>query len=331
MPYLTNLVATDREIILLICYFLAGVFFLSTIENILKESRANITDLLTSGLNGIFIIFWILSNGTPEWRSLTLVSWMLVFAVGSYQILKITKNFYPFYLYFGVSLSMLIGATSVELEGNTLILAIISEIVILSVMSDLLLKRLNFSQFLNLLFLLPIIMLIFAPEYAYIAVIGTEYNVFFDPNYYSTMVLGLSMVGVGFYYLKEVRKCQELWIKIVNTSITIIGSFYIFSTIGQTFTQITSPNRDLAITLTLTTFSIIAIAVHFYGVAENRNVPKFYGGILLGIITFFILFVVIWGMDIILRIFTLFLIGSILLSTAFLSKYFSNISKNKKL
>jgi len=343
LPYLVGFATRDREIVILLIFAFSGLLFLSTIENILKSLKfenlkINVVDIVTSALNGVFIVLWIINATSPEWKSLTAVAWSLVFAFGSYFTLRITKNYYPFYVHFLISLAMLLTATAIQLKGASVFYAVLFQIMTASILAYSLLKKLNFAQFINIFLIIPIFM-----SFSHLS--NTEVidfidnqgrrgmgagiilnpSFFLNPSYYVILIFGISLCLLGLFYRKEVRDSQEKWVKFVNTAIIIIGSLFVFRSIWLTLYEILQ-NNDIARAFTMFVITAISLTSYFYGIYEGRRVPKYYGGIMVGLVVINILLFEIWGLSILGRVVTLFLVGSLLLSTAFISK---NIEKNQ--
>jgi uncharacterized membrane protein len=67
-------------------------------------------------------------------------------------------------------------------------------------------------------------------------------------------------------------------------------------------------------------YTIIGIISYLYGLAIGKRVLQLYGGTLIGFVVGRLLLVDVWRMELAGRIVTFFLIGALLVSTAFLGK-----------
>ena len=106
----------------------------------------------------------------------------------------------------------------------------------------------------------------------------------------------------------------------------MVGSLYLFRLIWILSKELLAP-RDSAETqfdfsslAALFIYTLIGIASYYYGLRNNALVSKRYGMILLTIVVLRVLFIEIFLMDLLTRIFTFLGIGTLLISTSFLGK-----------
>jgi uncharacterized membrane protein len=79
-------------------------------------------------------------------------------------------------------------------------------------------------------------------------------------------------------------------------------------------------NSDTATTISLIVYIIIGIIAYFNGLAKNNAGLKSYGGFLIGLVIVRIFLVDVWTMELTWRIITFFVLGILLISTAFLGR-----------
>src|SRR3989304_1793002 len=128
-------------------YGFALLFFFTNTAGILKLNDDEIVpDLITAAGNGLFLLVWIVSVVQPEWQSLVISLWMIIFLVGAFFIFKATGKKEPFYVYSGVGLAMLAAATAAELDGYTLTIAYTIEAAIASVVAFMVLRDVKIAQ-----------------------------------------------------------------------------------------------------------------------------------------------------------------------------------------
>ena len=70
--------------------------------------------------------------------------------------------------------------------------------------------------------------------------------------------------------------------------------------------------------ISLAIYTVIGIICYLCGLARGMNILRLYGGTLIGFVVIRLLLVDVWIMDIAGRTATFFLIGALLISTAFL-------------
>ena len=123
-PHFFSTTIADRGILLFFVYAFVAVFFLTNTIGILKSKDKDIfPDLVTAACNGLFLLVWIMVAAQDEWKSMILVAWIVVFAVGAYLVFRSTHRREPFYIYVCVCIALLAAATSAELQGATLTIA----------------------------------------------------------------------------------------------------------------------------------------------------------------------------------------------------------------
>jgi uncharacterized membrane protein len=66
-------------------------------------------------------------------------------------------------------------------------------------------------------------------------------------------------------------------------------------------------------------YTIVGIISYIYGFSNQKRVLKIYGGLIVGFVVLRLLLIDIWKMELTGRIITFFLIGALLISTAFLT------------
>jgi len=70
----------------------------------------------------------------------------------------------------------------------------------------------------------------------------------------------------------------------------------------------------------LVIYTIIGLITYIYGKTNEYKIVILYGGVLLGFVVVRLLFIEVWDMELTGRIITFFLVGALLISTAFLGR-----------
>ncbi len=314
LPHLFNSHLVDREKLLFFSYAFTSVFFLTSILGIIKQPDKNITaDLLTSGANGLFLLAWIMVAAPEEWQSLIIAAWMIVFAVGAFSVFKITNKKEPFYVYAGVCIALLAAATSAELSGATLTIAYTIESAVIAIISYFVLRDIKIAQRINFLFIVPI-MLSFDSIDSRVWRTSVWHQEFFV-----LFILGLTLMTLGWFFLDLFRDAEDKKHKEISAALLIIGSIYMYVLLWLSLHAALS-NDDTATMLALVVYTIIGLAIYFYGLTNGGKVLRLYSGLLLAFVILRLLFVDIWKMALAGRVVTFFVIGLMLVATAFLGK-----------
>ncbi len=293
------------------------VFFLSSTFGIIKNRDKAPADLIATGGNGLLLILWIMMVAPDEWKSFIISAWMLVFAIGAFLVYRSTGQKRPLYVYAGVSIVMLGATTSAELTGSALTIAYTLESVAIVVIGYILLKDYKIAEHLSYLLAVPILLsldnLMFGYEY-------------YDSYYRSTsgnlsvlLILALTLFGLGFYFRYIGQENTDKSFHKYNTILLISGSAYIFRLIWLWQHEVLL-GSDIATMICLIIYIIVGLACYFYGLFNQHRVLRMYGTTLLALTIARLVLIDVWDMDLTGRIITFFLIGILLMSTAFLRK-----------
>jgi hypothetical protein len=77
---------------------------------------------------------------------------------------------------------------------------------------------------------------------------------------------------------------------------------------------------DVATFVSLVLYTVMGVGFYIMGVRDGHKPYMIVGGILFGIVVARVLFVEFWDMDIVMRMVTSFVLGALLISTAFIKK-----------
>jgi len=316
-PHFFNFTNKTDTTLLLYAFLFTSIFFITNTIGILKlknEKLKNITpDLITAAGNGMFLLFWILTAAQEEWKSLIISAWMVVFTVGAFLIFSISKRKEPFYVYAGVGVVMLATATGLELSGPALTIAYIIETAIVVLASYIILRDINLTKTVSFLFAGPLALS--AESFTSLA---WRTSVFHD-DFSVLALMGIVFFGLGLFFLREKMERKVSGAEKLILVFLTIGAVYFFSLLWLSL-HAGLQSKDFATMIALFVYTIVGIAVYIYGQTHNYKVLRVYGGLLLGFVVGRLLLVEVWSMELTERIIIFFLIGALLMSTAFLGR-----------
>jgi len=304
----------DTQTLLLFAYAFATLFFLTNTAGLLKlKGKDIVPDLIAAAGNGLFLLAWIMTTAPDEWKSLIIAAWMVVFAVGSFLIFRITQRQESFYVYAGVGVAMLAAATSAELSGATLTIAYAIESGAIALITYVILRNIKIAERTSLLLIGPIILSIDS-----LTSISWSRSVV-HKDFFVLLVLSSIMLGLGSFFLRRVKEIDDKEPRRINALLLIVGSAYAFVLLWLSL-HAGLLNNNNAVMISLVVYTIIGLITYFYGLANGKRGLYLYGGVLVGFVIGRLFTVDIWKMELAGKIVTFFLIGALLVSTAFLGK-----------
>ena len=131
--------------------------------------------------------------------------------------------------------------------------------------------------------------------------------------------MSLTLFALGVLFRKASEESQNRETKQLNGLLLIAGSVYAFTLLWLSLHALTKDD-DVAVMISLAVYTIVALITYFQGRFSEKRGMVFYGGTLLFLVIARLLFVEVWRMALTGRITTFFLIGALLMSTAFLGR-----------
>ncbi|MBI5732844.1 DUF2339 domain-containing protein, partial [Candidatus Jorgensenbacteria bacterium] len=314
LPHLSSFVSQDQSTLLLFAYAFAGVFFMTNTAGIIKlKDKGIVPDLIAAAGNGLFLLAWIMTAAPEEWRSLIIAAWMIIFLVGSFLVFKATEKRISFYVYAGISIAFLAAATSAELKGATLTIAYAIESGLISFLVYSILRDIRVAERMGLLLIGPAVL---SFESMNSSVWATS---IWHKDFFVLFVMALMLLGLGIYFLRRVKESGDKESSQINAAFIYAGSIYVYILLWLSLHALLI-NDDTAVMMSLVFYTIVGIITYFYGRKNNKRGFRIYGGLLLGFVVARLLFIDVWRMELTGRITTFFLIGALLVGTAFLGR-----------
>ena len=311
-PFLSS---GDRTFILFTIFALGLVYFAVSVIGAIKNKTTDSNSIVVAVVDSALIIFTTYQLVTPELQSLTLAAWMIVFAIGSYLTFTKTGKEKFFYLYSLVAILLLAIATSMELDGNSLLYAYAFESALISVAGYIITKRLDIGYTLSFLMAIPIFMSL--PSLS-----SRDWNNgMFNESFMILLVVGALTCLLGWFYRKA---SQDLELQGVEggekfyMALSVIGSLFFLALIWK------SAGAEIlgsgSVLLSLVIYTIIGIITYFTGLFRDINPMKYYGATLILLVVLRLILVDVWNMDLPIRVATFILIGVLFISTSFITK-----------
>ena len=142
----------------------------------------------------------------------------------------------------------------------------------------------------------------------------------FNQHFFVLAVLSLTYVALGAIFWQPARESGIPEVKSGNATLFIVGTIVAYILLWVSLHAALPLNPDNASMLSLLVYTVIGIGTYLQGVAKDSRVFRGYGGTLLLCVVGRLLIVDVWQMALTGRIITFILIGTLLMSTAFLGR-----------
>ncbi len=310
MYSLSYLNSGNKEVLMFMSAF-GVIFFLANMFSIIKMKGEDIqSDVAVAAGNSFMIIVWVLAAVGDEWKSMVLVGWMLFFILGAFLVFKFTSKKDPFYVYAGVSMLLLVIATAVEFDGLALFFAYLLEAVFVTAGSYFLTNSFKFSLPFSISFLIPIIL-----SFEIIDKFRRSSELL-NENFFAILILGLSLIALGMFFRAGNENDGDT--EMGSASMLVVGSIYLYALLWMSMHILFTGST--AVISSLIVYTLIGIFFYFYGMNKRMSTLSAYGGIMVGLVIVRLFLVDVWRMDLSGRIVVFFLVGILLISTAFIKR-----------
>lgn len=314
--FLSLAFSPQRDLLLLLAFGFTAIIFLTNIvslkKNIELPSPAEIAVIFG---NGLFLILWVLVAGQKEWQSLLLSTWMVVFAGASFVVTKISGKREIFYAHGSVAVVMLVAATAVELDGPALTLAYIGESLLIPLVVALFSRRIETAMRSSIFIVGPM----FLALGSYTAT--SWYKGVFHADFLVLLFVACGLMGLGLSFRRYLPPSAEKSYFQASNFYMISGSIYFYMLLWKALHAGSSSYgyglASLGTMLSYLVYTSIGIVCYFQGHRLLRRGLWLYGGTLVLVVIVRLVLVDVWRMDLAGRVVTFFVLGGLLMGTAF--------------
>lgn len=306
-------VNTVSSTLLVFQYVFAAVFFIVPMIAIVRlRASIGMTDIAVGALNGLLLLSWISVIAPHDWRGLILAAWAIVFAWGAFLVFRATQEKGVFFIYAGVAIAFIAAATAVQLSGATLTIAYIIESAVILLVVHLLVKNIQITQTTAMLLLVPAIM---SAENMMSS--SWAQGIIFQKDFFVLLVFAIVLWVLGVFFKSDVSHVAgDLTMPVI---FFIAASLYAFVLVWLTLHALFLSGY-LGTMIALVIYTIIGLVAYAVGRSQGRGVLWVYGSVLLVFVVARLLFVDVWAMEMTGRIITFFLVGALLIATAFIGR-----------
>lgn len=311
VPFLMS-AATESTALVFAVIFTAVLFFgnIAAVLAAEKENELQVTlPMLTTLGAGLYLVFWTLHSIPDELQSFVLLAAAATLGVVSFLIFATLHKRGPFYLYGSLGLGLVAVATAVELSGDALTIAYITEVTLVFLVARFAFAVRGHSlQRLSWLMIGPLLL-------SGSAISSRLWN---DGAIHSASVTLLLLVMMcamaAVIFADEDDNISDMYARVL----AILAGAYAAGLVWLgTHAML---GDQLATTVSLVLFTITGIGLYVGGVVSASVPLRYVGVMLIGVTIARLLLVDVWQMDTVGRIVTFSLVGLLLISTAFLRR-----------
>ncbi len=289
-----------------------GLFFVTNVSAIIQSKTSTKSDLVIAGFNGVLLLMWI-GEFVPE-DSISIVLsgvTVLMVLVSSFLLRKQLNS--PLYIYSALGLVFLGAATAYELDGAALSIAFSLEALAAVALASYVLKSPRATRVVSALQVIPVFLAIDSldsynwrnPE---VGLINEDFFVVL------VIILSLTATAVILNQLKE-KEEHPLAFRVMSSVASLIGIAFVWVCLHKVF-----EDDDLARGVALVSYTLVGVALMYYGTQIREKALHLAGALLLGAVVLRLLLVEVWQMALSGRIITFIAIGALLIATAFFEK-----------
>ena len=310
---------------ILFAFIFTGLFYVANMVTIIRDRVAEKIDLIIAGIIGILFLFWMIIIAPEELEVFVILLGAVVFALSSFAIFKLTKLKHSVFIYTAVSLMLIASATALQFDGSVLTVAYLLEFGILIMVALYLFRdhpnKSSLYMGLLVLFIVPVFM-----SFENVGeLLMAEGGVFTDENIADLVVLAIVLlmssilaISTWAFSFSEGDKRQEKSIQLTGFFTSIAGLFVIIMI--WVILHLAMGQEYFASMISLIIYTIIGMIFYVKGRKMDHVLYKIIGGLFSGLVIGRLLLVEFWQMDMVLKIITFFVIGTLLITTAFIKK-----------
>ncbi len=305
----------DRYSLLLIAYGFGALFLWASTLTMLRWERDQhvLVDIATAAVNGLMLLAWTADLVTRESQSLVVALIALVIVGAAYVVERSTGRGAPFYIHGAVGVGLLGAATSLELEGATLGIALTLEIAAVIVLAHVLTHRQRVAEWTSYLLIIPGLIVLDALS-ASKWMRSLIHEEFFLVLTYTLTLFGLSAL-FRYRFAADALPKRSLLPAVLAGAGSVTAAAFIWQSADAIFDRAAT-----AVMSALFVYTAVGLSFYIFGKLRDRVMFRWYGGVLLGFVVVRLLVVDVWQMELSGRIVTFFVIGAVLLASGFVGR-----------
>lgn len=284
----------------------ALLFLASNFARIFKNKNLENWDIVNSIGNGAFLLYWIHSASPEEWKSLVTVDGILIFFFAALFLFKRTALKEVLYIYGGLAFIFLAAATRFEIKEDVLFF-ILYTLEACAGLAGVYFTLRDVRTVRNLSIVLVL------PAFLSLESLGATswMNGIFHLDSLLVVLMAVSGLSLGGFLRKNKDDSSTLPL--------VVGLLYSMAWIWLASGALIA-NDAMAVLTALSIYTVAGLIMNIVGNLRDKAFFRNAGAVFIGLVVLRLLAVDIWEMAISGKIITFFVIGSLLIGTAFISK-----------
>lgn len=314
-PLLIGFESADMPALLLFAYAFAAVFYLANTAGLMRlKGSAATSDMVTAAGNALLLLAWVRVAAPENWQSLIMAAWAAAFMLGAFVVFRASGRREQLFLYAAIGIGYIAAATALELDGAALTIAYTLESAAVALALYGITRDAAVAQRSTLLLAGPAVL-------SFGSMLSSDWrDTVLNPHFFVLLIIGAAFFALGGLFYRDVHAGSSEDAKKANAALLVIGSLYAYVLLWLSLHAALPSAPDTAVMVSLFVYTVIGVTAYLQGAFGGRKGLRAYGGVLLGFVVARLLIVDVWQMAISGRIITFFLIGTLLMSTAFLGR-----------
>jgi len=317
VPTLGRLSVDELFIGLMFSFVFTTIFFTASVVSVLRKNKlARQTPHYVTALGiGLYQLLWITAAAPESWVAPLYIFWALVFSTGSFAVYAITSNRIPFYIYSTTALALMAAATAEIFAGASLTIVYAVQVCGLVVLANELLKEPRIARALSFLYIG-----VFLVSFQHLGPSIWFFGDFSIADALALVIVTISLIISGTSLLRH-RVNQSEQGEYVTASneggiLLLVALAYVLVLIWLQMAEWFVAGTAIMFSLIL--YTLIGLVLYILGrVSDILSLLNIGRVIIIGVVARLLL-IDIWLLETEIRIIVFFIVGALLLSTAFI-------------
>jgi uncharacterized membrane protein len=271
-----------------------------------REDQGVLPDIIAAAGTGLFLLGWVMVAVPENWQSLTVALIALFFAVAAFALLQATGKLFPFHMYGALGIVLVGVATAIQLSGHALGVAFTLEAAAVILVSYVVTRQKRVVELASFALILP-------GAFALQALHSYEWSRgVFHSSFFLALLFSLVLFSLAMFFREHLANSGSK----LPAVLAVVGSLFSSILLWQSAHALFA-DSDHAVMASLFAYTCVGLATYIAGKQSANRTLSIYGGCFLGFVVVRLLLVDVWAMALSGRIVTFFVVGLLLVGTAF--------------